>query len=238
MTYDIITIFSVDCIYVFERKDLMKAFISNLEFNRISRLMKDLQRTLKFSADQVITAAAKDMANDEIKSLFSDESEDHIWQVDISMVEKAEDVDQYLSKAEAYVYSMKPVSESQIKKLFRKEKRLKLPATLEFDHKTYYGWFDQGKRKLYIVHWLEDRLLGMICNVKETEVSNSRMCSLCGHMNDSNEVVTVSAKCKASDQDGYHAIGFNVCKDSDDCNGRITSIQALEKLMRKVNRIK
>lgn len=215
----------------------MEAFISNHQFNTITRIMRNYQHTLKFNGDPMIVAAAKGIANDEIKGIFSPIEDQYKSDIDIDFVDKAEDVDRYLKGLEGLTYGMKGVTESQIRKLFKKEKKLKLPSTLDSEKKSYFGWVDQGKKKLYIVYWLNNKLLGMVCNMGKVERSNSHMCSLCGHMDESNDVVPISVRCKTASQDNYHVIGFNVCKDSGQCNGQITSLESLEKLIKKVNGI-
>lgn len=214
---------------------MMEKFINNHQYNKIAILMQDYQRLLKFSSDKVIVDATKVITNSKIAELFNECSEDEQFLIDISLINKPDDVEQYLGKLETMTYGMKPVSENQIKKLFRKEKKLKIPV-LDFEMKSFYGWFDQGKRKLYLMHYLEGKLSGMVCQVKDTEVSNSRMCAICGHMNEGREVVPVSVKCKTSSPDSYHVIGFNVCKDSDACNKRVTDLEPLENLLIKVNK--
>lgn len=216
----------------------MKSFISNHQYNEIKRLMQYFQHVLKFSGDKVIIAAAKEIKNEEIKGMFSNQPENHILQVDIGSVNEPEDVDIYLKRIEEFTFGIMPVSENQIRKLFKKEKKFKTPTILVSERKSYYGWVDQGKNKLYVAYWLKDELIGMICNIKKTHVSNSNMCSICGYMDDSNEVVSVSVRCKTLGKDNYHVIGFNICKDSSGCNSRITSVQPLENLLKKVNRLK
>ena len=61
---------------VFERDYNMERFISNHQFNKITRLMKAYQSTLKFSADEAVIAAAKAITNEEILGLFSDKSDE------------------------------------------------------------------------------------------------------------------------------------------------------------------
>lgn len=214
----------------------MEPFINNHQFNKISMTMNNLQRLLKFNSDEMIVNATKEINNCEIRSLFYDLSEEYHTFVDITAINLPEDVDRYMERLAGATYGMKPVSEAQLKKLFRKEKKLKLP-TLNFEMKSFLGWFDQSRRKLYLVHWIEGKLTGMVCHVKDIEASNSRMCAICGHINEGSDVVPVSVKCKTKNPENYHVFGFNICKDSISCNRRVTSIDPLENLIKKANKV-
>ncbi len=124
----------------------MESFISNHQFNKITKLMKDYQNTLKFSGDPVIVAASKDITNDGIKEIFIGQDEDVLMHIDICLVDQPEDADQYMNKIQEYTYGVKSVTEKQIRNLFKKEKKLKIPS-LENHKKSYYGWVDEGKKK-------------------------------------------------------------------------------------------
>lgn len=212
----------------------MEAFISNHQKNKIFKLMKDYQSILKFNSDQMIVSAMKDITWDAIREIFNDQYEVYASQIDIEAVNSSEDVNRYLERIEAYTYSVSPIDQKQIQKLFKKEKKLRIPK-MDKHNRSFYGWSDEGKKKIYIIYQIEDKLLGMVCCIGKLDASNTRMCSICGHMSDYNEVVPVSVKCKTEVKEQYHVIGFNICKDSDECNNRIVSLQGLESLIKKVN---
>ena len=123
-------------------------------------------------------------------------------------------------------------------KVFKKEKKLKLPDLSIQDSKlVYLGWIDEATKKLLITYNLNGNLLGMSCRLTESKPNSSNICTLCNHIGTSAEVGFVSPICKPKNQDDYKSLGFYICLNSDECNERITSTEKLETLIKIVNRL-
>lgn len=140
-----------------------------------------------------------------------------------------------------YVYGMPTITNTQISKLFKKEKKLKLPSPSAQDAKNVYlGWIDESTRKLLVAYKMNGKLMGMACRITTSGSNNSYLCALCNHVGSENEVAFVSPMCKISNagEGGYKSIGFDMCLDSQMCNERISSVDKLEKFLKDVNNIK
>lgn len=219
----------------------MKPFIKKEDFNFIRKCTNDLHSTLRNCVDPNIIETNKAYINEKILNRFIDISDEERNLIDINKITDPLHIDKYLEDLSEYVYGMAPVKSTQLTKLFRKEKKLKIPD-LDFENskKVYLGWIDEGSRKLFLAYNLDGKLTGMSCKIPSYNSSNNHICALCNHIGNDTEVAFVSAICKTSnpEQGTYRSIGFDICLDSEKCNERITSTDKLEKLLKDVNNIK
>ncbi|ELC8442272.1 FusB/FusC family EF-G-binding protein [Clostridium perfringens] len=219
----------------------MKAFIKKEDFNFIRKCTTDLHGTLRNCVDPNIIETNKAYINEKILNRFTDLSNEERDLIDINKITDPLHIDKYLEDLSEYVYGMAPIKSTQLTKLFRKEKKLKIP-NLDFENskKVYLGWIDEGSRKLFLAYNMNGKLLGMSCKIPSYNSSNNHICTLCNHIGNDTEVAFVSAICKTSnpEQGTYRSIGFDICLDSEKCNERITSTDKLEKLLKDVNNIK
>ncbi|EJT6171234.1 FusB/FusC family EF-G-binding protein [Clostridium perfringens] len=219
----------------------MKPFIKKEDFNFIKKCITDLRGTLRNCTDPNIIETNKAYINEKILSRFSELSNEEKELIDINKITDPLHIDKYLEDLNEYVYGMTAIKSNEITKLFRKEKKLKIP-NLDFENskKVYLGWIDEGSRKLFIAYNLNGKLTGMACKIPSYNSSNNHICTLCNHIGNDTEVAFVSAICKTSnpEQGTYRSIGFDICLDSEKCNERITSTDKLEKLLKDVNNIK
>lgn len=219
----------------------MKAFIRKHEYNYIKRCMQDLNNAYRGSVDTNIIEANKSYICDKIMNVFPNLSEEERELLDITKINDPLQIDSYLTDLNEYVYGMPSVTNSQISKLFKKEKKLKLP-NLDIDDtkNVYLGWFDESTRKLFVAYNMNGKLVGMTCKLTSGSSGNSHICALCNKVGHENDVAFVSAICKTDNtgEGAYKSIGFDICLDSERCNERIVSIEKLEKILKDVNNIK
>lgn len=219
----------------------MNAFIKKHEYNYIKKCLNDLNNTFRNCVDINIIEATKAYTQEKILRIFTKLSEEEKEILDISKITDPLHIDSYLSELNEYVYGMPKITNAQISKLFKKEKKLKLPPLNAQDSKNVYlGWIDESIRKLFVVYNMNDKLIGMACRIPNYSSNNTHICALCNHVGNQNEVAFVSPICKTTNtgEDAYRSIGFNICLDSEKCNERIVSIEKLEKLLKDVNNIK
>ncbi len=219
----------------------MNAFIKKHEYNYIKKCLNDLNNTFRNCVDINIIEATKAYTHEKILRIFTNLSQEEKEILDISKITDPLHIDSYLSELNEYVYGMPKITNAQISKLFKKEKKLKLPPLNAQDSKNVYlGWIDESIRKLFVVYNMNDKLIGMACRIPNYSSNNTHICALCNHVGNQNEVAFVSPICKTTNtgEDAYRSIGFNICLDSEKCNERIVSIEKLEKLLKDVNNIK
>lgn len=219
----------------------MNPFIKKQDYNYIKKCLFDLNNTLRNCNDKKIVEATKLYLNEKILNIFSDLSEEQKNLLDINGITDSLYINPYLSKLNDYVYGMPKITNAQLKKLFKKEKKLKFPdLEIQNTPKVYLGWIDYSIRKLLIAYNMNGKLIGMACRLPNTNSNNTNVCTLCNHIGPENEVAFVSPICKSnkSGEDYYRSIGFHICLDSNKCNERIVSIEKLEDLLKDVNNLK
>ena len=217
----------------------MDTFIKKQEYNYIKNCLFDLNNAFRNCVDRNIVETTKIITQEKILAFFDNLSEEQKEILNISKVTDPLDISTYLKDLNQYVYGMPTITGSEINKVFKKEKKLKLPDLSIQDSKlVYLGWIDEATKKLLITYNLNGNLLGMSCRLTESKPNSSNICTLCNHIGTSAEVGFVSPICKPQSQDDYKSLGFYVCLNSLECNERITSTEKLEQLIKAVNRIK
>lgn len=219
----------------------MNIFIKKHEYNYIKRCLRDLNNAFTGCVDAKVIESAKANIQNKILNLFTNLTEEEGKLLDISKLNESQDIKDYLTELNEYVYGMPKLTNAQITKLFKKEKKFKLPdPDAQDSKKVYLGWIDESIRKLFIAYNMDGKLLGMSCRIGNYGSSNAHICVLCNHVGKENEVAFVSPVCKTNStgESAYRSIGFDVCLDSHACNERIQSIDKLEEILRDVNNIK
>jgi hypothetical protein len=219
----------------------MKAFIKKHEYNYIKKRLYDLNNAFRSCVDINIIEATKAYKHRQILNLFTNLSEEEKELLDIIKLTTPIDIDKYLAGLNEYVYGMPTITNAQISRLFKKEKKLKLPSLNAQDSKNVYlGWIDQSVRKLFVAYNMNGKLMGMACRITTCGSNNTHLCVLCNNVGGENEVAFVSPMCRTSNtaEGAYKSIGFDICLDSAKCNERISSIDKLENFLKDVNNIK
>lgn len=221
--------------------EFMKAFIKKHQYNYIKKCLHDLSNAYKICVDINVIEATKSYIQNKILNLFNNLSEEEKELLDINKITDSTHVDKYLSDLNVYVYGMQNITNTQISKLFKKEKKLKLPNLNEQDSmRAYLSWVDESINKLFVAYNINDKLVGMACRITNHGSNKAHMCCLCNHIGKENEVAFVSPICKTSgtSEGTYRSIGFDICLSNERCNDRIQSVEKLEELLKDVNNIK
>ncbi|KAJ52662.1 fibronectin-binding protein [Clostridium tetanomorphum DSM 665] len=219
----------------------MNAFIKKHEYNYIKKCLNDLNNAFKGCVDVNIIETTKAYIHEKILRIFTDLSEKQKELLDISKINDHLQIDKYLATLNEYIYGMPNVTNAQINKLFKKEKKLKLPNLNVQDSKNVYlGWIDESIRKLFVVYNMNGKLVSMTCRIPNYSSNKTHICTLCNHVGGENEVAFVSPICKTANagEGNYRSIGFHMCLDSAKCNNRIVAVEKLEKILKDVNNIK
>lgn len=219
----------------------MKAFIKKHQYNYIKKCLNDLNNTFRGCVDAKIIEANKIYIQGKLLTFMSSLSEEEKSLLDISKINDPLHIDKYLRDLDEYVYGMAEVTNAQLNKLFKKEKKLKLPdLAIQESKNVYLGWINESINKLFVAYIMNDKLVGMSCRLPNYSSNNTHRCAFCNSVGDESEIAFVSPICKTanSGKDGYKSIGFNICLDSEKCNERITSVEKLETLLKDVNNIK
>lgn len=135
--------------------------------------------------------------------------------------------DQYIQQLSNHLIPFGKITEQQLKKLFPKTKKLKVPdlSSLPLKPITYLSWSDISLNKKFIVYNLNEKLVGIEC--KYTLINKNNICSFCNCFGQVTFISTITKAKKAKNPDYYKAIGNYICFNSDECNKRITNVAYL-----------
>ena len=108
-----------------------------------------------------------------------------------------------------------------MKKLFPKDKKLKLPKleTFDWQETSYLSWFDTGTNRKYIVY----REAGALKGVRGT-FSNSAKVGICTVCNQHAKIGLLLVSKKGTDLGTYTKRGNYICEDSESCNGALSDL--------------
>ncbi|WP_168118975.1 FusB/FusC family EF-G-binding protein [Paenibacillus sp. HB172176] len=215
---------------------MSQTFIKNHQYNEIKKQIGRLQKACMTVSDRKVIEAVRDETAAKISALFSDADEKGKELLGgLETLKEEADFRRYMSALEPYLAEFEPVTESGIKKLFPKIKKLKVPnlAEMDFRHMTYLGWRDIATNRLFIVYRQNGKLLGV-----EGKYAPSNKKGVCFACNRHAEVAlyTAAAKWKptGASSDYYRAIGNYLCVHSETCNENITNVDALETFLHGV----
>jgi len=142
--------------------DFMKAFIKKHEYNYIRKRLYDLDNAFRVCLDTNIIEVTKAYKHLQILNIFTNLSEEEKEVLDISKITTPLHIDKYLAELNEYVYGMTKITNAQINRLFKKEKKFKLPNLDAQDSKNVYlGWIDNSSRKLFVAYNIDGKLIGM-----------------------------------------------------------------------------
>jgi len=123
----------------------MKAFIKKHEYNYIRKRLYDLDNAFKVCLDPNIIEVTKAYKHQQILNIFTNLSEEEKELLDINKITTPVHIDKYLLELNEYVYGISNITNAQINRLFKKEKKLKLPSLNAQDPKNVYlGWIDKS----------------------------------------------------------------------------------------------
>jgi len=212
-------------------------FIKNHQYNLIKKQAMLLHHTCNTVSDLKVVESIRNSVQTKILEAFPDASELQKQAFEkILSLHTAIELDQFLRSLEPYLESSYgELTEQQIRKLFPKIKKLKVPdvSTIDSRYVTYVGWTDIATNKMFLVYHLNGRPVGV--EGRFTAGNKKSVCFLCNKHEDVAlfSAVVKSKPTKAS-PDYYKAIGNYMCVNSESCNKNIQDVTALETFIRTI----
>lgn len=212
-------------------------FIRNHQHNEIKKQIGLLQNASNTVSDRKVVEALRNDTEAKLSGMFPEEGEQQKLLLEsLGQLQGTSDFQHYLRSLEPYLLEeFAQVTDAQVKKLFPKNKKLKLPdlTGLEYRFSTYLGWTDIAANKLFLVYRQDGKLVGI--EGKYTPTNKKGVCFVC---NRHAEVALFTAVTKwkpaGASPDYYRAIGNYLCLNSEVCNLNITDVDVLEKFIHGV----
>lgn len=212
---------------------MIQPFIRNHQFNVVKKQTNLLQTACNTVSDPRVVDAVRSSTVAKIIEAFPHATELALQSLTkVSALKKTEEFQHFLHELEPQMTEWTPVTVAQIKKLFPKVKKLKLPDLAAYDYRymTYMGWTDVAANRMFLLYRQDEQLIGI--EGKMTPVQKKGVCFLC---NRHAEVALFSAVTKFkpanASPDYYKAIGNYMCVSSEACNSHIADVTALEKFI-------
>lgn len=195
----------------------MKAY----EYNRIKYLTFDLINVYHSVNDKATVEAVYAQTVAEIEELSKAREVGHFLERIADSKTTKEQAERDLLHLKNLVEPFALPSESQIKKIFRKVKKLKVPAQASWDMKelTYFAWNDISSQRKYIVTSAGRGFYGT------TSGSIKNICAICQK---TSQVTQFLATTKRGSDGTYTKNGTYICVDSVNCNRQMQKIEGLE----------
>ncbi len=135
---------------------------------------------------------------------------------------------------------MKQVSRDEVKKIFKKRKKLRIPPEfddIDFESLYYYSWYDAVDRCIYMLFDYEDKVDGIVWETEFFSQGDTRKgrCEICQKTVELRDIVLVTSRTKFKRQGAiYVARGNYICSDHKSCNGRMDNKEGLYKLVKLI----
>lgn len=210
---------------------MTEPFIKNEQLNFIKKQIAIIKDSMNKSLPKTILAAVIDLAQAKIFELFPQVTNDQQELLDISKWKTKDEYEQYVERLAAYVFPFPQITEQQLKKLFPKQKKLRLPDLKTVDHHklTYLSWTDGKSNRKFIIYELDGKLVGM--EGKMTPTNKKNICSFCNSFGEVAYFSTITKDKKPKNADYYKAIGNLICTDSSECNKNIDNTAYLQEFL-------
>lgn len=126
------------------------------------------------------------------------------------------------------VEPFKVPSNQQLKKLFRKTKKLAIPKwhTMDLQLHSYVGWNDASMQKKFMILYQNESLIGVSGYLSPT--TQKGICTICHRKSD---VSLFLATTKANSDGTYTKKGNYICHDSETCNHQLVQIEKLSEFV-------
>ncbi|TVY09178.1 FusB/FusC family EF-G-binding protein [Paenibacillus cremeus] len=215
---------------------MREPFIRNHQYNFIKNQADSVLQALRTVGDPKILESVRLNAQTKVAGLFPDIRDDRKSMLEsISDMKTADDFKIYLQALEPYRVAFSPITEQQIRKLFPKNKKLKLPDLTQIDFRSvsYLSWIDISTNKMFVVYHAGGQFVGI-----EGRYTATHKKSYCFACNRYEELVLFSAVSKKRPAhavpDYYKSVGNYVCMNGHECNKNMTDVSSLEKFIDSV----
>ncbi|MCM3768463.1 FusB/FusC family EF-G-binding protein [Neobacillus niacini] len=206
---------------------MTEQFIKNEQLNFIKKQIDFIKDNINKNVPQNVLTATIELANAKILDLFPGATLEQQEMLKISKLKNDKEYDPYIQNLMNYLLPFPKITEQQLRKMFPKQKKLKLPdlSNMNQNQLTYLSWNDLRSNKKFIVYDLEGKMVGIECEF--TPTSKKNFCSFCHSFSEVAYVSTVTKTKKLKNPDYYRSIANLICADSSECNKKISDVDYL-----------
>lgn len=132
---------------------------------------------------------------------------------------------------------MKSVTRDEIKKIFKKRKKLRIPQEfdyIDFSNLKYYSWYDPNDHGLYMLFEYNNVIDGIAWDTEFFSQGDTRLgrCEICKKVVELRDMVLVTSKTRFRRKGVvYIARGNYICFHCDKCNKGMQDTEGLKTLV-------
>lgn len=196
-----------------------KPFLSVANYHLIEHQLNKILNAYATTKDKGVILAVKGLVETELwTTLPASTIQGELIEKLLAITDRTQG-DQYLESIQQYIIPFKKISDSSLKNLFKKEKKLKLPSLDKIDlYRTcYLSWDDLSSHRRYVVLEQDGKLKG-IKGIFNTQTVKG-VCSICQHHSNVS-LFTTSVKGKTIGT--FTNYSNYICTDSQLCNQNVT----------------
>lgn len=204
-------------------------FMNVEQYQFVKKQAKKVLNSNATSKDQNVIQAIQSLVQEEInnKLTFNDIEQQLVLQP-IFTLQTKEQLELFLESIKQYVEPFKLPTDNQIKKIFPKDKKVKLPKIDRIDLKeiSYLSWIDLGTNRKYIVYYDEGILVGLRGVFSHSEKKG--ICSVC---NQHTKVGLLLVSKSGTELGTYTKKGNYLCENSETCNEALINMDRLKEFV-------
>ena len=198
-------------------------FLTVADIRLIEQQVNKILQAKLTSNDQKIV---RGLAVTELRERLTHIDEDIIKEVE--MVEDTIGAELFFQSLKSYTIPFKSISEQSLQKLFKKNKKLKLPRleTIDWQAISYLSWVDKGTNRQYIVLEKEGQYTALR-GIVDTHTPVKGICAICNQ----HSAVRLFTATVTGNGDNYTSYSNYICEDAQLCNQRVNDYKKLEEFV-------
>jgi hypothetical protein len=223
----------------------MDLFLQNHQYNYIARQARLVISMSKTCNDRRVMETFRYSAVSKAVDVCSGLSGEYLHFVEeLGDLQTEDDLQAYLSKLSKCTIRFPEITELQLKRLFPKIKKLRLPEAIEIEARplTYLSWTDPATNKRFLVYCRQPQagnesahnLVGIEGQYMPT--NKTGICAFCKKPGEAAFFSVIAKSKRTPSPDYYRSVGQYICLDSNVCNTQITDLEALDGFISSVTR--
>ncbi|RKD69739.1 treble-clef zinc-finger protein [Sinobaca qinghaiensis] len=211
----------------------IEPFLRNDQYNFLKRQVKIILQAHAATQDQGVLDATRISAVEKVLELLpplTDEQKQFV--LNAAAISESLHAERYLFEGREYVIPFPELSDSDIRALFPKAKKINIPELKKADAKrmTYMSWNDIRSERKYIIFPHRRGMTGWSGSFKP--MARKGICAVChGHTNIGLFMAVVK-----SGRETYTSRGNYICQSSETCNDTISSLQHINDFIETLNK--
>lgn len=199
-------------------------FLTVANYRLLTKQITKLLNALSTSKDKDVIAAVKGLIETDLRAALSQTDQTDTIVHQLHQVTDRTDADLFLHAVKSYVIPFKAPTAEDLKKLFKKEKRLRIPPLQSYDWKevTCLSWKDGGTHRQYFVIEQEGKWKTLQGVTKVDTLKG--VCRICRQHT---LVNLFTATVRGKTEDIFTSYSHYICEDPAVCNSNLDNAEQI-----------